>query len=623
MTLSRRRAPLTLLLIPWAVHAQSNSTAPTNLTAEVVDGGIALSWDAPTEDADSVTGYEVLRRRPRQGENSLLTYVADTGSAATTYTDTNATEPGERYVYRVKALRGGEKSGRSNYARVDLPESEPEPASTPEPTPAPTPEPTPEPTPVPAKATGLQSAEVYWDYVILGWDDPSDDSITHYKVLRREESSGSFTTIAENTGSADASYTDRTVSAETSYEYRVVAVNGGGSSPESDSLSVLTLTEATLTVVEPPEEPEENLIVARQMGSVDIPDANLRAVIEAALGKNPGDTITPAEMATLTTLNARGRKITDISGLEHATGLTSLNLSRNNISGTADLSAFTALTSLDLSWNGFNGYFSNKDLRSVTLPAAPALTSLDLSFNDMRSVSGLTAANLPQLRTLRLNQNHFTSITIPSLSLLTHLVLNSNDLTSFAIPSLPQLTNLVLRGNDLTSVSGLTAANLPRLTDLDLSQNELTSITIPSLSLLQTLDLSINPHTSFTIPSLPQLQTLRLIGHPGGSQGLTTLSGLTPTNLPIIRILNLSYNDLSTFTVPNFDSLYSLSLNYNDLTSITFPDVLNSLVGIFAKSCCLYEFNGQNRLTALTMLYVNPDTIVRNVPSGTKVWRAW
>ncbi len=160
MTLSRRRAPLTLLLIgvallaallliPWAVHAQSNSTAPTNLTAEVVDGGIALSWDAPTEDADSVTGYEVLRRRPRQEENSLRTYVADTGSATTTYTDTNATEPGERYVYRVKALRGGEKSGRSNYVRVDLPESEPEPASTPEPTPAPTPEPTatPEPTP--------------------------------------------------------------------------------------------------------------------------------------------------------------------------------------------------------------------------------------------------------------------------------------------------------------------------------------------------------------------------------------------------------------------------------------------------------------------------------------------
>ena len=100
----RRRPPLTLLLIgvallaallliPWAVHAQSNSTAPTNLTADVVDGGIALSWDAPTEDADSVTGYEVLRRRPRQEENSLRTYVADTGSATTTYTDTNADLP--------------------------------------------------------------------------------------------------------------------------------------------------------------------------------------------------------------------------------------------------------------------------------------------------------------------------------------------------------------------------------------------------------------------------------------------------------------------------------------------------------------------------------------------------
>ena len=138
MTLSLRRSPLALLLIgaafiaaslliPWAVYAQSDSTAPTNLTAGIVEGGVALSWDAPAEDAGSVTGYEVLRRQPRQGENTLLVYVADTGSTDTSYTDAAATEPGELYVYGVKALRGGEKSGRSNYVNVDIPEAEPEP----------------------------------------------------------------------------------------------------------------------------------------------------------------------------------------------------------------------------------------------------------------------------------------------------------------------------------------------------------------------------------------------------------------------------------------------------------------------------------------------------------------
>ena len=62
--------------------------APQNLTAVVNgDGQIVLSWEAPGD--DSITGYQVLRRRPTEGEDTLLVYVADTQSAATTYTDTN------------------------------------------------------------------------------------------------------------------------------------------------------------------------------------------------------------------------------------------------------------------------------------------------------------------------------------------------------------------------------------------------------------------------------------------------------------------------------------------------------------------------------------------------------
>lgn len=132
-------APLiaALLLFPCAVHGQSDATAPSNLTATLGDVGIVLDWDAPTEGATSVTGYEILRRRPRHGEMTLLIFVADTESVATTYTDQTVTQPGERYVYRVKALRGVEKSGQSNFARVDIPTSGSTP--TPEPTRRPSP----------------------------------------------------------------------------------------------------------------------------------------------------------------------------------------------------------------------------------------------------------------------------------------------------------------------------------------------------------------------------------------------------------------------------------------------------------------------------------------------------
>lgn len=86
-----------LLLIPWAVQAQSdptNPTRPTNLTAAIVDGGIALEWNAPTQDTASVDGYQILRRRPQQDETTLTALAPDTNCTATTYTDTTATEAG-------------------------------------------------------------------------------------------------------------------------------------------------------------------------------------------------------------------------------------------------------------------------------------------------------------------------------------------------------------------------------------------------------------------------------------------------------------------------------------------------------------------------------------------------
>ena len=79
---------------------------------ENAGGSVTLTWDAPGD--DSVTGYQILRREPAAGEYSVSVYVADTGSAATSFTDTDVAA-GTKYVYRVKAINDagvGPQSGR-------------------------------------------------------------------------------------------------------------------------------------------------------------------------------------------------------------------------------------------------------------------------------------------------------------------------------------------------------------------------------------------------------------------------------------------------------------------------------------------------------------------------------
>ena len=92
-------------------------TAPTNLAASASAGGVTLTWTAPE---GTVDGYEVLRQMPQQGETELSTLVDNTGNDETSYTDASATTPGERYVYRVKAIRGDDRSASSFYVNVDF-----------------------------------------------------------------------------------------------------------------------------------------------------------------------------------------------------------------------------------------------------------------------------------------------------------------------------------------------------------------------------------------------------------------------------------------------------------------------------------------------------------------------
>ena len=145
---------------------------------------------------------------------TFVTITGDTGSADTTYTDATV-EPDKQYVYRIKAINEhGEVSEESDWVRGFTPA-----------------------VPVPDKPTGL-SAAVSHDTVTLTWDNPQDDAITGYVILRRDREIhlvGIFVTLTDDTGSADATYIDATVEPDKQYVYRIKAINEHGEvSEESD-----------------------------------------------------------------------------------------------------------------------------------------------------------------------------------------------------------------------------------------------------------------------------------------------------------------------------------------------------------------------------------------------------
>ena len=87
----------------------------------------------------------------------------------------------------------------------------------------------------PGQPTGLEATATH-DSVTLTWDDPGDDSITGYVILRRVpgvDPEGQFSELVSNTGTDATTYTDDTVSAETRYTYRIKAINEHGVSERS------------------------------------------------------------------------------------------------------------------------------------------------------------------------------------------------------------------------------------------------------------------------------------------------------------------------------------------------------------------------------------------------------
>ena len=316
-------------------------------------------------------------------------------------------------------------------------------------------------------------------------------------------------------------------------------------------------------------------IASGSNNEINIPDPYLRAKIERALDKRAGDSITAAEMATLTTLNARNSHISNLTGLKFATNLTSLNLYNNRLV-TLPTGVFEGLNKVTTL------YLSSNPLETIKTGAFNGLSSLtELVLRNMRvkTIEGDAFNGLTNLRSLNLYNNHIYTLqtgVFAGLSKVTTLHLTSNPLTTIktgAFNGLSSLTELVLRNMRVKTIEGDAFNGLTNLRSLNLYNNHIYTLqtgVFAGLSKVTTLHLTSNPLTTIKTGAFNGLSSLTELDL--RNMRVKTIEGGAFNGLTNLRSLNLYNNHIYTLQTGVFaglSNLQSLSLNSNPGTRFT------------------------------------------------------
>ncbi|MBM5596076.1 cell wall anchor protein [Listeria seeligeri] len=434
------------------------------------------------------------------------------------------------------------------------------------------------------------------------------------------------------------------------------------SSPEKE-----TTPDTKTTSPSPKEKAATNQLLAAGDTYIDtFPDEAFAKVIALQITGNDdtSQVVTQEQLDSITSLNASGKNITDVTGINQLTNLTSIDLSQNQLTSIAPITNLTSLTSLNV---------SNNLLSIVVITTAqniPNLTSLNISNNptitklsiadqaNLTSFSAslggsqtsaleeLTLSNLPALTqagTSSPNSVYFsnysdvlTTVKLNGLPKIQRAYFDRNLIDDVDVHDMATLTYLDLDSNELTEINKL--ADLPALTYLDADSNQLTNAGIANvvqLDALQTLYLDSNLLTNFTLDAendLPNLTNLSISSMPtitnihiadqakltsfsaslGGSQ-TSALEELTLSNLPALTQAAGSANPVNSVYFSNYsDVLTTVKLNglpkiqraYFDRNLIDDVDVhdMATLTYLDLDSNELTEINKLADLPALTYL---------------------
>ncbi len=297
---------------------------------------------------------------------------------------------------------------------------------------------------------------------------------------------------------------------------------------------------------------------------VTFSDASLEAAIREELDK-PLKPLYTSELNKVVQLDASGRGITSLDGIQHLHNLAILNLQGNEIQDVSQLGSLKKLHTLNLENNGIT------DLQSAHLDALSGLRlkHLNLNYNVIIFRDGqniwLTDINIlssfTSLEELTLIENQITDISpLSALTNLRLLDLSTNAITDIApLSHTAALQSLNLANNDIRDITPL--AGLHQLTFLSLLSNESIATVAPlaGLTNLETLILD-NVRVGDEISALANKHELREL-----SMANTRLTDITPVSeLTLLTSLNLRDNDIVDLTpLSTLARLKTLNLQSN------------------------------------------------------------
>ena len=330
--------------------------------------------------------------------------------------------------------------------------------------------------------------------------------------------------------------------------------------------------------------------------TVNIPDVNLRKVINEALDKAPNARITQDEMKRLTYLDASAKDIKNLKGLEAATRLDGLDLNHNRITNLSPLAGLVRLHHIGLEENAISDISPLEGLIN--------LEGLHISHNSISDISPLEG--LINLRRLNIGHNLVSDWSpLAGLVKLDHITMSDNPLADLSpLTGLISLRRFHSWGTSILDLAPL--AKSPKMEEISICGGDISDISsLEGMTSLKQLYLPGNQVTDLSpLASLTGLTRLSLEHNDVSDLSpLEKLSGLTWVDLrdnaisdvsPLSELSNLTWLDLSQNRITDVSSLTLLpglawmGLTQNPIsdtssldrfsqnTSITHSDFVNS-----------------------------------------------